>query len=97
MPLKRKESLRKGLQRISQRRLHSVLQMIVREGPTADSVHEARKIDQESPGDFATCSWSTRHRGPQRAQPDSAGLRGQVFPAAERSGYSRHLRESLFG
>ncbi|MBV8417518.1 MAG: CHAD domain-containing protein [Verrucomicrobia bacterium] len=44
MPLKRKESLRKGLQRISQTRLHSVLQIIVREGPTAESVHEARKI-----------------------------------------------------
>jgi hypothetical protein len=44
MPLKRKESLREGLQRISERRLQDVLQMIAREGPTAESVHKARKI-----------------------------------------------------
>jgi CHAD domain-containing protein len=44
MPLKRKESLREGLQRISERRLQDVLQMIAHEGPTAESVHEARKI-----------------------------------------------------
>jgi CHAD domain len=44
MPLKRKESLKEGLQRISERRLQGVLQMIAHEGPTAESVHKARKI-----------------------------------------------------
>ena len=63
MHLKRKESLRKGLQRISQRRLRSVLQMIVREGPTAESVHEARKI-VKSLRAILTCSWSTQPRRP---------------------------------
>ena len=44
MPLKRKESLREGLQRISEKRLQDVLKMIAHEGPAAESVHKARKI-----------------------------------------------------
>jgi len=44
MPLKRKESLRQGLQRISEKRLQDILQMMGDEGPTAESVHEARKV-----------------------------------------------------
>jgi hypothetical protein len=44
MPLRRKERLREGLQRISEKRLQDVLQMIGNGSPTAESVHEARKV-----------------------------------------------------
>jgi hypothetical protein len=44
MPLKRKESLREGLQCISEKRLQDILQRMGDEGPTAESVHEARKV-----------------------------------------------------
>jgi len=44
MPLKRKESLRQGLQRISEKRLRDTLQMMKGEGLTPESVHEARKV-----------------------------------------------------
>src|SRR5215469_13463248 len=44
MPLRRKERLREGLQRISENRLQDILQMMGDEGPTAESVHEARKV-----------------------------------------------------
>ncbi|HYY28292.1 MAG TPA: CHAD domain-containing protein [Chthoniobacterales bacterium] len=42
--MRRKESLRKGLKRISQRRLDHVLRIIAHDGPTTESVHEVRKI-----------------------------------------------------
>ena len=43
LSLKRKESLREGLQRISEKRLKDVLQVIGQEGLTANPVHEVRK------------------------------------------------------
>jgi hypothetical protein len=44
MQLRPKESLRKGLQRISQGRLRDALRIIPDDRPSAESVHEARKI-----------------------------------------------------
>jgi hypothetical protein len=43
LSLKRKESLREGLQRISEKRLKGVLQVIGQEGLTANPVHKVRK------------------------------------------------------
>jgi CHAD domain-containing protein len=43
LPLKRKEGLREGLQRVSDRRLQEVLRVMGQQGLTAEPVHEARK------------------------------------------------------
>ena len=42
--LKRKEDLREGLQRISEKRLHDMLQLMSQVGLTAEGVHDARKV-----------------------------------------------------
>lgn len=43
LTLKRKENLRKGLQRVAEQRLQEVLQAVGKEGLTAEAVHNARK------------------------------------------------------
>ena len=42
--LKRKEDLRRGLQRISEKRLQDMLQLMSQVGLTAERVHDARKV-----------------------------------------------------
>jgi len=42
--LKRKEDLREGLQRISEKRLQDMLQLMSQVGLTAERVHDARKV-----------------------------------------------------
>jgi hypothetical protein len=42
--LKRKEDLREGLQRISEKRLQDMLQLMSQVGLTAERVHDARKF-----------------------------------------------------
>ena len=42
--LRRKESVREGLQRVSERRLQDILQVMDKQGLTAEAVHDVRKI-----------------------------------------------------
>jgi CHAD domain-containing protein len=43
-PLKRTESLRKGLQRVTERRLKDIMQVMSQQGLTSEAVHEVRKV-----------------------------------------------------
>jgi CHAD domain-containing protein len=101
LTLKRKEGLREGLQRVSERRLQEVLRVMGRHGLTAEPVHEARKAIKSLRATLRLARGALsveERRARNQALRDLAGrLSGPRDAAVTLAAFEKAYRESLDG